>query len=337
MAYRNVNEGDRVGEYILDEKLGEGRGTEVWRARHHVLGSPARVKVARTEAASRALNTAGVVQHAVPHPRSLEVIGLNLESDPPYFVTELIEGETLRALLDREGSLPWERSAPILHDLLEYLGALHEKGRIHGNLKPSNVLVDAAGRARLTDPGPAEAHERDDDLVSGVLEEEETDPAGPSEYHPPAGGEHGVSADLWGAGVILFEILAGRRPQGAEAPSDLVESLPPQVDAAYRCACTRSQGRFASAAEMSAALAGDAPRADPGPEPDPKAVTVISSSARCSSCGRTNRVEYRFCIHCGSPLGARKKAGAVAVCGSCGKPRFSNYRFCPYCGTRYGN
>ncbi|MHC5080471.1 MAG: protein kinase domain-containing protein, partial [Planctomycetota bacterium] len=173
MPYQRLKPGDRTGEYILEEKIGEGEETEVWRGTHHVLHSPAAVKVAYTERGTSVLQRAGVAQHTLRHPRVVQVLGLNLENDPPFLVTTFIEGESLRSLLERESPLKWERFEGILRDMLEGLDAIHGEGKAHGNLKPSNVLVDTEGRAYLTDFGEEGDPGGGDSLLSGVLGGEE--------------------------------------------------------------------------------------------------------------------------------------------------------------------
>ncbi|GEM_PF-3206392 len=335
MAYKAVQAGDRVGEFVLEEMLWEGEDRQVWRAGHHLLGSSAALKVARSETAATTIQASGIAQHRVRHPRVVRVLGLDPDHDPPYLVTEYLEKGSLRTQLDAGGPLSWGGLEPLLHDALEGLEAVHRSGRVHGNLKPSNILIDGRGRARLTDLGAREAKAEEDDLLSGVFGDKEeasgSGAGGSDPYRAPeakAGSEPTAKADIWAMGLILFEALTGETPAGSETLSERVPGLLPQVDRAFRRAYTRPERRFASATEFSAALFA--------PPEDAPPIRIVSAGARCRSCGHVNRVEYRYCIRCGAPLGGPSRRPETSRCLSCGKPRYREYRFCPWCGVRYG-
>ncbi|MHC4599622.1 MAG: serine/threonine-protein kinase [Planctomycetota bacterium] len=340
MPYQRLQAGDRTGEYLLEEKVAQGPDTEVWKAKHHVLASPAAVKVAYSERGVAALQAAGVAQHTLRHPRVVRILGLNLEHDPPFLVTEFGEGGSLRGLLLREPRLSWDRFSGIFRDILDGLDAVHRGGRVHGNLKPENVLLDADGRALLTDFGTPSPVEPDDALLSGVLAGGERATAIIDPYIAPERREGSVTdarGDVWSAGLILFEALTGKRPEGSEGPADLVHDLPSPVERAFRRAYTRPEKRYAAAGEMAAELFGTpaetASRSKPAPE---EAIRIVAASAACA-CGYTNRVEYHFCVKCGARLGSPPRKRDPTKCASCGKPRRGGYRFCPFCGARHGN
>jgi serine/threonine protein kinase len=333
MPYQRLQIGDRTGEYILEVKVGHGPETEVWKAKHHVLASPGAVKVAYSETGAASLQRAGVAQHTLRHPRVARILGLNLENDPPYLVTEFIGGESLYSLMERESPLPWERFAGIFRDILEGLAFVHEAGKVHGNLKPKNVLLNEEGRAVLTDFGARRIPDVPDSMLSGVLSAGDGATVVFDPYLPPEGREevaYDARCDVWSAGLILFEALTGKRPEGSEGPRDLVRGLPGEVEAAFRGAYTRPKKRFPSANEMSRTLFGEA-EVD---IPVARDVQIVSAVARCA-CGYDNRVEYRYCVKCGARLGAPIPKPNADLCASCGKPRRSAYKFCPFCGGRY--
>ncbi|MHC4777871.1 MAG: serine/threonine-protein kinase [Planctomycetota bacterium] len=335
MPYQRLRTGERTGEYILDTKVGEGPETEVWKAKHHVLASPATVKVAYSERGATALQCAGVEQHTIRNPRIARIFGLNLENDPPYLVTEYVEGESLRALLTREGRLAWARFSGIFRDILDGLEAAHRAGKIHGNVTPRNILLDGGGRAVLTDFRGRRSLDAPDTLLSGVLAGGERATTIIDPYVPPdrrEGAPADSSTDVWAAGLILFEVLTGKLPEGAESPSDLVRDLPGDVDRAFRGACTRPERRFTSAGEMAKILFGE-PEED---LPVAKDIRIVSASATCA-CGHVNRVDYRYCVRCGARIGSPHKKKNETTCSSCGQPRHGAYKFCPFCGARYSS
>jgi serine/threonine protein kinase len=377
MPYKRLKAGDRVGEWVVEEKAGEGQGSEVWKARHHLLDIRASIKVIFSEDGAEALRRAGVAQHAFRHDRVPRTLGLDLDRDPPYFASEWVDGAPLRRLLDEKGPLPWDRVLVILRDVLSVLVAVHERGETHGNLRPSNILVDPEGRAHLRDfQGSRPGRREGEDLLSGVFADRREAELKTDPYRAPEAAEgapSGPREDVWSAGLILFEALTGRLPQGSERPSDFVKDLPAAADKVFRGAYARPERRYADAAAMGAELLprefasepdelvasvvrGPAPGAAPEPGP---AATGASPAARapaepgpCPLCGYRNQEGYRFCVACGKPLPppapARTApagvsaaaphpapAPAPAACRRCGKPRQPSFRFCVFCGERY--
>lgn len=335
MTFRAVQEGDRIGEYVLERKIGATASAEVWRGVHHVLATPAAVKVARTARGAGRLWASGQAQHVVNHPRVLRILGLDPDCDPPYLVVELGGETSLRDRMDREGPMDWPTLAPILQDVLEGLDAVHGSGSAHGNLKPANIVLDDDGRARLTDFGGPAPPAEDGAALSGVFAEPDEDGEAATDPYRAADGADAPTGDLWAFGVILFEALTGRRPAGAELPSEIAPAVPGEVDTAFRRCFVRADRRFCAAAEAKALLFPSPPAAKIEPaRGEDGGIRILSAVARCPKCRHRNPVEYRFCVRCGVNLGADD--AARETCRSCGQPRFGSSRFCPFCGTRFG-
>lgn len=243
--------GDRVAEYLLLEKLGDGPLSEVWKARPADRLTPAvAIKLATHAQRFREARAMGTQTLGLDHPGVVRTLGLNIAHDPPYVVTEFVDGRSLRRTLAERGRLTAAEAVEIAGQLLDVLACAHERGVVHGNVKPENLLIENTHgklRLRVTDFGPG--------MVGG----------GASPGHAPAlpylapenrQGEYmNVRSDLFAAGVVLFEALAGRVPVGDELPSDAVEGVPVQLDGVvHKALRAQSDRRYATARDMQADL-----------------------------------------------------------------------------------
>ncbi|MGW7292729.1 serine/threonine-protein kinase [Streptomyces xiamenensis] len=167
------------GRYHLDGELGSGGFGRVWRARDNRPGVPVAIKELRlpatlpeTDRAERLTRAAREARNAArlrDHPDVLTVYDVVIENDAPWIVMRLAEGGSLADRIARGGPLPVDEVAGIAQALLRALGAAHEAGIVHRDVKPANVLLTGEGRALLTDFGIA-AHREDTTLtVTGAL------------------------------------------------------------------------------------------------------------------------------------------------------------------------
>jgi serine/threonine protein kinase len=197
------------------------------------------------------------------HPGIVPVFEAGEDDGDPYLVFEYVPGESLAALLDRRGPLPAGEAVDRLLEVLAALAEAHAQGVIHRDLKPSNVLLDAAGHARVMDFGIARRIE-----AAGTREGLSGTPG----YMAPEYIERreiGPRNDVFAAGVLLIELLAGRplaREGGVKkilertcgTPVALPAGSPPVDEAlaaiALRAAALDPLARFADAAEFRLAL-----------------------------------------------------------------------------------
>lgn len=191
----------------------------VYEARDELLGRRVALKVIRPELIGDPISRArfrreALATAAVTHPALVTLHDLALDGDPAYFVMELIEGQTLDALLHRENALHWPRALRLAIDLLEALDTLHAAGIVHRDVKPSNVMVVGEGereRARLIDLGVARlltAPADDARTASGVA-------VGTPAFMAPeqlAGERVGPSVDVYAMGLVLYKSLTGLHP-----------------------------------------------------------------------------------------------------------------------------
>jgi serine/threonine protein kinase len=216
-----MQSGQKVRDYVFEEKIGEGGMGEVWRARHSVLQRQVAVKVMARELASdpqfeeRFLREARA-QAGLHHPRILAVTEFFSENGVYYLVMPLVNGETLTHRLERApGPLPPAQALAIARDILDALDYAHQRGVIHRDVKPSNVMLDREGHAFLLDFGIA--------LPLGQRRLTRTGTTMGSSYYispeqvrNPREVDH--RTDVYSAGCVLYEMLAGRPPFLPDSP-----------------------------------------------------------------------------------------------------------------------
>ncbi|MCC6740653.1 MAG: serine/threonine protein kinase [Planctomycetia bacterium] len=269
--------GDRISEYVLTEKCGEGGFGEVWKAHHHIFAADTvAVKIPTDSTYVDFLRNEGVIQHNLQHPHIVRTIGLDPAAQPPYFVMEFVEGMALRALLREKGRLAFREAADIAVQILEALAFAHDRGVTHRDLKPENILLSKAGpaaceraslhqalggvwRAKISDFGlgsvaRAITHTM---YLSGVQKTQAGKAlTGTFEYMSPeqrrGGGEADPRADVYSAGIVLYEMLTGDTPVGAfRYPAQVRDDVPAEVDLIIRgCLQPNPRDRFPSAREV---------------------------------------------------------------------------------------
>jgi serine/threonine-protein kinase len=232
--------GSHFGSYEILAPLGEGGMGKVYRARDAKLnrdvaikvlsgafaGDPARLARFRREAQLLA---------ALHHPNIAAIYGLEESNGLGALVLELVEGEDLAELLKR-GAIPVDEALAIARQMADGLGAAHEKGIVHRDLKPANVKVAKDGAVKILDFGLAKALE-DDPGRGGALSESPTmSPQmtqagmvlGTAAYMSPEqarGKSVDKRADIWSFGVVLYEMLTGRRLFDGETVTDTLAAV----------------------------------------------------------------------------------------------------------------
>jgi serine/threonine-protein kinase len=221
--------------YVVEELVGRGGMGVVYRAFDPRLKRPVAVKVLAGElAGNRRFRERFLVETelaaSLEHPNVVPIHDAGDVDGRLYLVMRLVEGGDLRMLLDREGVLEPARALDVCRQLADALGAAHERGLVHRDVKPSNVLVDERGHCYLTDFGVSVAIDARSNVTgSGSLE-------GTVAYIAPeqiAGRAPDGRADLYSLACVLHECLTGRPP--FESASDLdvlyahLERAPPRA------------------------------------------------------------------------------------------------------------
>jgi tRNA A-37 threonylcarbamoyl transferase component Bud32 len=296
-------EGRRLaGRYLLEAEIASGGMGTVWRARDEVLGRPVAVKVlherlARDPDLLDRFRREAVAAARLSHPAVVRVFDTGIDDGVCYIVMELFEGRTLESVLVEEGPLAPADAARIVRNVLLGLAHAHREGVVHRDVKPSNILIHR-NFVKVTDFGIAKAAFAGDDLTTtGNL-------LGTARYLAPEqvtgeGVDH--RADLYAAGIVLYEALTGRAPFEGDThiatatmrltkdpvpPGAMRSGIPRGLDAVVMGALAREPGRrFQSAEEMGAALdraiPGDGrpaafPQPEPRPEPEPRPSSIRS-------------------------------------------------------------
>jgi serine/threonine protein kinase len=211
--------------YRLDAMVGAGGSGRVYRAFDTWLERVVAVKVPRVD---RPVTEGEVDQCRVEarkvarlrHPNIVPVHDVGREGNTCFIVGEWVEGTDLAVRLrhDRPG---YPEAARIVAQVADALGHAHEAGFIHRDIKPANVLIDPQGRAYLTDFGIAAVEE---DLLRDVTAAGTLPYMAPEQLGEVLGPVH-HRADLYALGVVLYELLTGRRPYWATTPVELREQI----------------------------------------------------------------------------------------------------------------
>ena len=263
--------------YRLERELGRGGMGVVYQATDRTLDRRVAIKVAHPELtekpaiAQRFLAEARMLAR-IRHPNIVAIHHAGRIQDLHYYVMDEVPGESLRQLLNREGALSVDRARAIASDLAGALHAAGAAGFVHRDVKPENVLLDGVtGRALLADFGIARAS---DGLVAGSTTGQGVAVGTPAYMSPEQAAGEPVDArsDLYGLGVVAYEMLAGEPPfvgpnrvvvsrhlSERPVPLDRVRpDLPKRLTAAIMRALEKAPGdRWQTGAEMQRALAGD--------------------------------------------------------------------------------
>jgi non-specific serine/threonine protein kinase len=215
-----------AGRFDVGDMIGEGAMGQVFAGFDRRDARPVAVKRLRPEAVRdpegvRRFAREGALLRAAAHPNIVAVLAIVDEDDAPAIVMERVDGGTLQALLASAGALAMERVLALALDVADALSRAHRLGVVHRDVKPGNVLLAADGTPRLVDFGLAAVAGVDLRANAGAV-------AGTLPYLCPEGwdGEEPTpAADVWALGVMIYEMLAGRRPFAAPHPGLLLAAV----------------------------------------------------------------------------------------------------------------
>src|SRR3974390_140449 len=282
--------------YRIVALLGRGGMGEVYRAEDLKLSQVLAIKflpekLSQDPAALARFHSEVRIARQVSHPNVCRVFDIGDADGVPFLTMEYVDGEDLSSLVRRIGRLPQDKAAEVSRQICAGLAAAHERGVIHRDLKPSNVMLDGAGKARITDFGLAS--------VAASIEGAEARAGTPAYMAPEqlSGKEVSTRSDIYSLGLVMYEIVTGKRAFEAgtltelikfresgsiTTPSSIVKDLDPVIERAiFRCLDPEPSKRPSSALQVAAALPGGGPLAAAlaaGEPPSPEMVAAAGSS-----------------------------------------------------------
>ncbi len=226
----------KLAHYRLTEKLGEGGMGIVWKAVDTRLDREVAIKFLHSSVLHDAerlhrfeLEAKAVA--ALNHPNIVTIYSVEEANGTRFFTMELVRGKTLAALIP-PGGLPLDRVLEIAVPLADALGAAHQEGITHSDLKSTNIMVGDDGRVKILDFGLAQFRQTATTSLHSDLPTRTVSPAGSISgtvpYMSPEqlrGRPIDPRSDIFSLGVVLYEMSTGRRPFGGETPADLVASI----------------------------------------------------------------------------------------------------------------
>ena len=221
------------GRYELESRIAIGGMGEVWEATDHVIGRTVAIKILKDEY----MGDPGFLErfraearHAalVNHEGIASVFDYGEENGSAFLVMELVPGEALSTILEREGSLSTDKTLDIVAQTSLALQAAHSAGLVHRDIKPGNLLITPDGRVKITDFGIARIADQVPLTATGQV-------MGTVQYLSPeqaSGHPASPATDIYSLGIVAYESVAGKRPftgesQVAIAMAQINEQPPP--------------------------------------------------------------------------------------------------------------
>lgn len=259
------------GRYRLDELIGEGGMAVVYRGYDLVLNRVVAVKILRDQYGAdtsflRRFEREAQSAARLSHPHIASVYDVGQDRDTRYIVMEYVHGPNLKDLIRRQGPFSVDGAAFVIRQMAAALDYAHERGLVHRDIKPQNILVDQNGNVKVVDFGIAKG------LSDASLTEAGTG-MGTVHYVSPeqARGEAATSAsDIYATGVVLYEMLTKRLPFEADTPvgvamqhvsvdppppTDFNPAIPFEVeDVVLQALAKEPEDRFATAGDLADAL-----------------------------------------------------------------------------------
>lgn len=210
--------GDR---YEIIEKIGEGGMAVVYKGFDHRLNREVAVKIMREELAKEEEFKSRFIaeSHAVAmlsHPNIVAVYDVSHNDEIDYIVMELIDGITLRQYMEKKGRIVWKEALHFSKQVANALSHAHERGIIHRDIKPQNIMLLRDGSIKVADFGIA--------ALENEVEDENRQAIGSLNYLAPEllhGEAADAKTDIYALGVMMYEMLCARKPYIGETPSEL--------------------------------------------------------------------------------------------------------------------
>ena len=213
-------EGSVIGNrYKIQEKIGNGGMATVYKALDQILNRYVAVKVLREEFTTdeefiKRFNAEAQSAARLTHPNIVSVYDVGQEYNIYYIVMELIQGKTLKQIIEEDGHLSWKWAVNIAIQIASALEMAHKNNIIHRDIKPHNIMITEDGVAKVTDFGIAKAVSNSTITAFGTT-------LGSVHYFSPEharGGYTDSKSDLYSLGVVMYEMVTGKVPFDADTP-----------------------------------------------------------------------------------------------------------------------
>ena len=254
------------GRYELQEIIGEGGMAVVYRATDHRLNRPVAVKIMRREMIGdeEFRSRFCAESHAVAmlsNPNIVAVYDVSHSDENEYIVMELVDGITLKQYMEKKGALPWREALHFTKQIARALGHAHERGIIHRDIKPQNIMLLRDGTIKVADFGIAalenEIHESNGEAIGSI------------HYIAPEqarGLLPDTRSDLYSLGVVMYEMLTGQLPYTGETlgeiaikhmnadpvpPRQIIPEIPEELETVtLKAMCADMERRYQNAGEL---------------------------------------------------------------------------------------
>ncbi|MBN1212315.1 MAG: protein kinase [candidate division Zixibacteria bacterium] len=245
----------KIGDYVLTGKIGQGGIAEIYKGRQASLNRDVAIKILTSKLTTdpeivRRFERESMVIAKLNHPNIVHVIDKGKAGNRYYFVMEYVDGTSLREVIERE-NIPIATKLEMIVQVLKALDYAHKNGVIHRDIKPTNILIDRQGNPRVADFGIAqivgtpEGEMTSSDVIMGTL-------AYMSPEQKVSSTNVDQTTDLYAIGIILYEILTGKKPLGRfKMPTE----LNPKINAAFddiimKCLAQEPAERYQTAVDL---------------------------------------------------------------------------------------
>ena len=207
-----LTEGMFVGDrYEIVNKIGTGGMSDVYKAKDHTLGRYVAIKVLKPEFSEDVnfvtkFRTEAQSAAGLEHPNIVNIYDVGSENGMHYIVMEYVEGITLKTYIEKKGQLTFKEAVSIAIQVGRGIEAAHNKGIIHRDIKPQNIIISTEGKVKVTDFGIARA--ATSNTISSVV-------MGSVHYASPEQARNGFvdgKSDIYSLGIVMYEMVTGRVP-----------------------------------------------------------------------------------------------------------------------------
>ena len=252
--------------YEIPQQIGEGGMAIVYKAFCHRLGRYVAVKIMRDEMARdeefrRRFLSESYAIAMLSHPNIVSVYDVSRSDDVEYIVMELVDGITMRQYMEKRGQIKWKEALHFTKQVAKALGHAHERGIVHRDIKPQNLMLLRDGTVKVADFGIA--------ALENEIQENRNQAIGSIHYIAPeqARGENpDARSDIYSLGIVMYEMLTGQKPYTGETIKEvalkhmssdyipireLAEDVPEEfADIVDKAMSYEMEDRYQSAAEL---------------------------------------------------------------------------------------